>query len=414
MKNRIIVILSVIIGLLPMVARAQDESAQTFHIYKYTYVESVDYDDNRSIDSLYVNGNYYYVIDLDNGKVTEAWSWVAGEYDLEDPRELYYSEERHVYHTLNDTFVFSEDLSTSYLYVRVGEFARCVLTDEFDVPADKIFYQYDDDTDSGEDEVEQLLGLTAPVNKPNTWHYILYILLAILPGAVLFAFIRWRDRLRPEPIKELMIAFLMGALTILPAIGLEILISKSNFLYPDGALWLNCSWIGFINAALPEELVKISALILFFRWRKHQNEFMDGIVYAACIGLGFALAENVKYIVTALGDSGLGVSVNSMVVVRALMSVPCHFGCGILMGYFFSYFLFIPARRWLSLSLAFLTPFVFHGIYDSLLYIYSFSLPLQEHWTFVFMFVFFAIFFYVNQLCVKAIRSALKTDSGIK
>ena len=414
MKKRIIAILSVIIGLLPMVSRAQEESAQSFHIYKYTYVESVDYDDNRSIDSLYVNGNYYYVIDLDNGKVTEAWSWVNGEYDLEDPRELYYSEERHVYHTLNDTFVFSEDLSTSYLYVRVGEFARCVLTDEFDVPADKIFYQYDDDTDSGEDEVEQLLGLTAPVKKPNTWHYILYILLAILPGAVLFAFIRWRDRLRPEPIKELMIAFLMGALTILPAIGLEILISKSNFLYPDGALWLNCSWIGFINAALPEELVKISALILFFRWRKHQNEFMDGIVYAACIALGFALAENVKYIVTTLGDSGLGVSVNSMVVVRGLMSVPCHFGCGILMGYFFSYFLFIPARRWLSLSLAFLTPFVFHGIYDSLLYIYSFSLPLQEQWTFVFMFVFFLIFFYVNQLCVKAIRSALKTDSGIK
>ena len=339
MKNRIIVILSLIIGLLPMVARAQDESAQSFHIYKYTYVESVDYDNNRSIDSLYVNGNYYYIIDLVNGQVTEAWSWRNGEYDLEDPRELYYSEERHVYHTLNDTFIFSEDLSTSYLYVRVGEYAGCVLTDEFDVPADKIFYQYDDDTDSGEDEVEQLLGLTAPVKKPNTWHYILYILLAILPGAVLFAFIRWRDRLRPEPIKELMIAFLMGALTILPAIGLEILISKSNFLYPDGALWLNCSWIGFINAALPEELVKISALILFFRWRKHQNEFMDGIVYAACIGLGFALAENVKYIVTALGDSGLGVSVNSMVVVRALMSVPCHFGCGILMGYFFSYFL---------------------------------------------------------------------------
>ena len=414
MKNRIIVILSLIIGLLPMVARAQEESAQSFHIYKYTYVESVDYDGNRSIDSLYVNGNYYYIIDLDNGQVTEAWSWVNGEYDLEDPRELYYSEERHVYHTLNDTFVFSEDLSTSYLCVRVGEYAGCVLTDEFDVPADKIFYQYDDDTDSGEDEVESLLGLTAPVRKPNTWHYILYILLAILPGAVLFAFIRWRDRLRPEPIKELTIAFLMGALTILPTIGLEILISKSNFLYPGGALWLNCSWIGFINAALPEELVKISALILFFRWRKHQNEFMDGIVYAACIGLGFALAENVKYIVTALGDSGLGVSVNSMVVVRALMSVPCHFGCGILMGYFFSYFLFIPARRWLSLSLAFLAPFVFHGIYDSLLYIYSFSLPIQEHWTFVFMFVFFLIFFYVNQLCVKAIRSALKTDSGIK
>lgn len=414
MKNRIIAILSVIIGFLPMVSRAQEKSAQSFHIYKYTYVESVDYDNNRSIDSLYVNGNYYYIIDIDNGQVTEAWSWNAGEYDLEDPKTLYYSEDRHVYHTLNDTFIFSEDLSTVYLYVRVGEYAGCVLTDEFDVPADKIFYQYDDDTDSGEDEVEQLLGLTAPVKKPNTWHYILYILLAILPGAVLFAFIRWRDRLRPEPIKELTIAFLMGALTILPAIGLEILISKSNFLYPDGALWLNCSWIGFINAALPEELVKISALILFFRWRKHQNEFMDGIVYAACIGLGFALAENIKYIVSTLEASGVGVAVASTTVVRALMAVPCHFGCGILMGYFFSYFLFIPARRWLSLSLAFLAPFVFHGIYDSLLYIYSFSLPLQEHWTFVFMFVFFAIFFYVNQLCVKAIRSALKTDSGIK
>ena len=410
MKNRIIAILSVIIGLLPMVARAQDGS---YHIYKYTYVENLDYDDNRSIDSLFVNGDYYYVIDIDNATVTEVWSWNAGEYDLGDTKELFYSEDRNVYHTLNDSIIFTEDLSTVYFYVRVGEYAGCVLTDEFDVPGEKVFYLYDD-MDSGESEDESLEARLSPYKAPGIWHYVLFILLAILPGAVLFAFIRWRDRLRPEPVKELLFAFIMGVLTILPAIGLEILISKYNILYPNSSLWLNCSWIGFICAALPEELVKISALILFFRWRKHQNEFMDGIVYAACIGLGFALAENIKYIVSTLEASGVGVAVASTTVVRALMAVPCHFGCGILMGYFFSYFLFIPARRWLSLALAFLTPFIFHGIYDSLLYIYTFSKPIQQNWTFVFMFAFFAIFFYVNQLCVKAIRSALKTDSGIK
>lgn len=410
MKNRIIAILSVIIGLLPMVARAQDGS---YHIHKYTFVENLDYDDNRSIDSLFVNGDYYYVIDIDNATVTEVWSWNAGEYDLGDTKELFYSEDRNVYHTLNDSIIFTEDLSTVYFYVRVGEYAGCVLTDEFDVPGEKVYYLYDD-MDSSENEDESLEARLSPYKAPGIWHYVLFILLAILPGAVLFAFIRWRDRLRPEPVKELLFAFIMGVLTILPAIGLEILISKYDFLYPNSSLWLNCSWIGFIGAALPEELVKISALILFFRWRKHQNEFMDGIVYAACIGLGFALAENIKYIVSTLEASGVGVAVASTTVVRALMAVPCHFGCGILMGYFFSYFLFIPARRWLSLALAFLAPFLFHGIYDSMLYIYTFSRPVHDNWTFVFMFAFFAIFFYVNQLCVKAIRSALKTDSGIK
>ena len=141
---------------------------------------------------------------------------------------------------------------------------------------------------------------------------------------------------------------------------------------------------------------------------------MDGIVYAACIGLGFALAENIKYIVMILDNEGLGLTLTSTVVSRALLSVPCHFACGVLMGYFFSYFLFIPVRRWLSLTLALVVPFLFHGLYDALSFIYDYHPILQKYWTFVFLFAFFAIFFYVNQLCVKAIRSALKTDSGIK
>lgn len=242
----------------------------------------------------------------------------------------------------------------------------------------------------------------------SLWTYILYFFLALLPGIVLFAFIYWRDRLRPEPVKELLIAFLLGVLTVIPIILAETWVIKLGVYGATSSVFEGFKE-AFIGAAIPEEFFKLAALILLFRWRKHQNEFMDGIVYAACIGLGFALAENVKYVIGNLLESGTGEALVSVVVNRALVSVPMHFGLAVIMGYFFSYYLFIPVRRWLSLLLAFVVPVVFHGLYDMFLMI----LGLNENWIFILFFLVFAVFFYLNQLGVKAIRAALKMDNNI-
>lgn len=406
MKNRIIAILSVIIGLLPMVARAQNES-KLYEVSEYTYCETIK-DGKHIVENTYEDYVYYFIVDTIKHRVNQITQSGDASYAMETTIPLYYDDDKATYYNQSCNILFTKDLEWLNVVDADGDILVCSKSDEFLLSGeDLLIYVPESD--------EYVTPDKAPVRDPGNWDYVLFILLAILPGAVLFIFIRWRDRLRPEPVKEILIAFLLGALIILPAIFLEKWIHQIQPLYPDTCpLWLKCTWTGFIAAGFPEELVKILALLLFFRWRRHQNEYMDGIVYAACIGLGFALAENIKYIVMILDNEGLGLTLTSTVVSRALLSVPCHFACGVLMGYFFSYFLFIPVRRWLSLTLALVVPFLFHGLYDALSFIYDYHPILQKYWTFVFLFAFFAIFFYVNQLCVKAIRSALKTDSGIK
>ena len=86
----------------------------------------------------------------------------------------------------------------------------------------------------------------------------------------------------------------------------------------------------FFVAALPEESFKLLALWLLLRKNPYFDEHFDGIVYAVCVGLGFAAVENVFFVV---GEEGnwMGVAVN-----RALLAVPGHYAFAVLMGYYYS------------------------------------------------------------------------------
>ena len=236
------------------------------------------------------------------------------------------------------------------------------------------------------------------------WKCILfYLLLALLPAVVLMAFMLWRDHLRPEPPKELFLAFLLGLLSVPLSVLLEKLgIRIWGVSYVD--TWTGCLSQAFLGAAIPEEFAKLLLLWVFFKWRRQQDEFMDGIVYAVFIGLAFAAVENVKYIFFAL-DSGASFALSTGTI-RALTAVPGHFIFAVLMGFFFSFYLFLPRKKVLSLALAFAVPVVFHGLYD--------FFALMEHlsavWYGVINFAFFLIFFLMSNLGIKAIRLALRID----
>lgn len=245
----------------------------------------------------------------------------------------------------------------------------------------------------------------------GTWKYILYVFLALLPAIALLVFILWRDRLRPEPAKELIIACLMGLLSVPIAL---ILAGFGSFLdlYPhEISTWSDCLKSAFWGAAIPEEMGKLIILWLFFKWRKHQNEFMDGIVYAACIGLVFAAFENVLYVLQSLDIQMYTGQLwaLSTSITRALMSVPGHFGFAVMMGFFFSFYMFDKNRKTLFLALAYFVPVLFHGLYDSFAYLERVSVL----WGTVMSFGFFLTFFLMNNLCVKAIRTALHYDDSV-
>lgn len=76
-----------------------------------------------------------------------------------------------------------------------------------------------------------------------------------------------------------------------------------------------------VSAPVVEETAKALALFALFAWRRDEFDgVIDGIVYAAMVGLGFAMTENVKYYgMAVLEHNAFGVF-----VVRGLFSPFAH------------------------------------------------------------------------------------------
>ena len=111
-------------------------------------------------------------------------------------------------------------------------------------------------------------------------------------------------------------------------------------------------------AAVPEEGFKLLALWLVLRKNPYFDEHFDGIVYAVCVGLGFAAIENLGYVLMH-ADMWLSVAIT-----RALLAVPGHYAFAVFMGYYYSLYHFGQKSTQNLLSI-FLIPVLAHGCYDA-------------------------------------------------
>jgi RsiW-degrading membrane proteinase PrsW (M82 family) len=164
-----------------------------------------------------------------------------------------------------------------------------------------------------------------------------------------------RDRYEREPFSALIKALLSGVIITLPIVFIE-----SNLVVLGASLSgiAKAFYDGFAVASFTEEGFKYVAFLIFFWNSKNFNEKFDGIVYAVFISMGFAAVENVIYVF----DGGYQVG-----IMRAVTAVPAHALFGTVMGYHMSLARFYPLRRSKQLVLAFLMPFLWHGLYDFLL-----------------------------------------------
>ncbi|VAW31596.1 hypothetical protein MNBD_CHLOROFLEXI01-2744 [hydrothermal vent metagenome] len=134
---------------------------------------------------------------------------------------------------------------------------------------------------------------------------LLSILAATLPTMLYVAIIYWVDRYEKEPWWLLSAAFLWGAL---PAIFIAFIF---NTLLSQPLLLLLGTELG--EAAAPsligppvEETVKGLALVaIFIFWRSEIDSPLDGIIYGAVVGMGFAMVENVFYFVDTFNQGGV-------------------------------------------------------------------------------------------------------------
>ncbi|GAB3672102.1 PrsW family intramembrane metalloprotease [Actinocorallia lasiicapitis] len=145
--------------------------------------------------------------------------------------------------------------------------------------------------------------------------------LAILPVPLLVAAVLLLDRLEPEPAKDLVFAFLWGAgVAVLGALLLNTLgyhyITEPLFGDSGGRFWTAA-----VGAPVIEESLKGSVLFVLLWFRRNEIDGVtDGIVYAAMVALGFAMMENISYYMQALDGPGGVKSLESVFILRGLIS----------------------------------------------------------------------------------------------
>lgn len=180
--------------------------------------------------------------------------------------------------------------------------------------------------------------------------------LAILPGIAIIIFIYFKDKYEKEPFPLLLKCFLLGLLTIIPPIIIEL--SGERFSPEHHRNSSDILIYSFLIVGLSEELSKFLLLRVYPYRSKHFNEPFDGIVYAVVISMGFATAENIFYVLG--GGVGTG-------VLRMFTAVPGHAAFGVLMGYFVGFSKF-RKHNFGFLFTGVFAAVVAHGFYDYFLF----------------------------------------------
>ncbi|MCO5193614.1 MAG: PrsW family intramembrane metalloprotease [Anaerolineae bacterium] len=127
--------------------------------------------------------------------------------------------------------------------------------------------------------------MTVPLNA-----YLVSIVAAAIPVLIFVAVVYWADQYEKEPGPLLLAVFFWGAL---PGAYFAVRVRGMFELPLNSWIELEGSWI-IIGAPVVEETIKAFALLLLvlFYWKEFDTP-LDGFIYGAMIGLGFAWAENV-------------------------------------------------------------------------------------------------------------------------
>lgn len=194
--------------------------------------------------------------------------------------------------------------------------------------------------------------------------WTLSIVAAVVPTILYVLVLWWFDRYEKEPRRLLWTAFLWGAV---PAIILSV-IAESALGVPlaglgeQGAELVSSS----VLAPLIEELTKgLAVVLLFLFFHKEFDNVLDGIIYGATVGFGFAMTENVFYFMDSLQQGGLE-SMTTLVVLRGVVFGLNHALFTSVFGASLGY-----ARmsrrgllRWIAPLLGLLGAMLLHGIHN--------------------------------------------------
>lgn len=222
---------------------------------------------------------------------------------------------------------------------------------------------------------------------------ILMICAAIAPAIVLAGIIIRRDEGEPVPRKWLIGSAASGVVAALMAMAAVMLTLPDFEVESFGGAMVDT----FCRAAIPEECFKLLMLFLVAKCCERFNEVFDGIIYAVCLGMGFAAFENIVYIANA-GSGWIFAD-----IMRVFLSMPGHYFFGIIMGAFFSISWFDIRKRTLNAFLALALPVMAHGIFDTILL----AAPVVEYGGLLLLIAFFFFFKHLRRYVASLVDSRL-------
>ena len=183
---------------------------------------------------------------------------------------------------------------------------------------------------------------------------------AVIPAIALLVYVYKKDRLEREPKGLLLSLILFGIIATSLALITERLGSAAlPYVADEDTVGYNVL-LYFVVVGCSEEGFKYLLLKDRTWTNPNFNCQFDGLVYAVFVSLGFALWENISYVLMY----GIGTA-----VVRAVTAVPGHACFGVFMGVWYG-----AAKRYAAAGmerksrtcrrLAFILPMLMHGAYD--------------------------------------------------
>ena len=191
---------------------------------------------------------------------------------------------------------------------------------------------------------------------------------ALLPVPLLVALVLLADRLEPEPRINLVFAFAWGAGV---AALVAAVINTAGLLFitqPDLGTTTGQYISATFGAPVVEESLKgLVLIVLLWRRRQELDGPTDGIIYAAMVGLGFAMTENLGYYIDALvrpevgGVRLLGITF----VLRGVLSPFAHPIFTSMTGIGVAYAATHRHGRW-AIAVGLLAAMFLHGMWNAL------------------------------------------------
>ena len=223
---------------------------------------------------------------------------------------------------------------------------------------------------------------------------LILVAAAIIPAAILLVRIYRADRLEKEPAGLLLSLLVLGvAATSMASVTEQLGDIALSWFVPEGTLTYNIIMY-FVIVAISEEGFKY-LLMKARTWRSpHFDCAFDGVVYAVFISLGFALWENLGYVLSYGFATALA---------RGLTAVPGHACFGVFMGVWYgvakSYEAAgLPTEAARARRTGFWEAVLLHGAYDFI------AVQQEEALSLVFVVFVLGMFFTARRLVKKHAR----------